>query len=1081
MDIFTFEPSEFVVLEESVEVDEMIQREEGKRFYTLDEQSADAFEKMLPRTKRVTQFERIRIQSAIDNFKSLYDEYVVPTASDYLLREAKRGTSFPWIHPLLDEKPLSGTPFNFATLIETNTSAPNYYPRLIAKLPKPYASLFSSEGGMGVTFDRPTDIVVGDKRVVALPPFFTSRSVVHVDESITYEQFPFADSEDRVHVVGYQLDERKLPIPNPIDGHPFFTDNKQRVIYTTEPLVNVLPSIDAVLTHGVPVTSDPYGEAAPYLKLYDVQLSSIPWSAWKSRFPPANSLDVMPPRDSIAFPSRDRDAPGGNIVDLYQNSYNPGVAAREWLIRQADGGETVVRILQSLSLEHGTTGAGELGALPRYEPIRPEECGLLGLSFVDFANRGVMRRILSVEKGRTRAEDKDIINYVCVPIEFVRQERARTGYVDRLTWQEGVTDKELKETQLKSLRNYRFLEETGREEKYAVAESKGTSQKHTDVLAILNDPHRVVEDKLRDTHDIVKDAILSENIYRDEDGLFVLCKHTLAQLSGDAARDAKLFARTWGVEEDGFVICRSCGQRIDAVDLEAQAEFDGFDRLIIQARALDSSAKSDVVHQESALSRYKSMFIMDHAAHAMMFTLLTLLQVVPEAPMLDTFLKSLITFTGKDIVGVESKLQKGRCQTAVAMTALLLQSHIPFLVPQRAFGSRAFQLSGYPRDTDKVPGDDDYTTVDSLLYVLRATFESFPTSIPDIYLEFIRDVLVKPKDQRKRILAIMGELLKKAKFKEAIEPLLKTARDFRLHGPPVVDDITPLITIQKAPFKFGTRKSYVPCPGARAVLAGKQAPLIRQEVVPLDRGIQASSKRTELKKPVSVREIPKATTAAQVREMLKGSVSERVIQVSTDYRTNFLLVSTLCAYLKQPDPTRTVDYTQDPSLLRDLSQGMLMKLIRSTDAATLERARKSVVGAYMLTASLKEEEKKAKVIRARERNAYVKRMGELSDTQRQIALELERRGMAPVIITTADREYFAAQEEADEEDAEKEMIDRLNAEEEGPGAEGPQRDEDADDDDMPPLERDYGAERVGEGHDPPEGANFAEDGRDAEY
>jgi hypothetical protein len=147
----------------------------------------------------------------------------------------------------------------------------------------------------------------------------------------------------------------------------------------------------------------------------------------------------------------------------------------------------------------------------------------------------------------------------------------------------------------------------------------------------------------------------------------------------------------------------------------------------------------------------------------------------------------------------------------------------------------------------------------------------------------------------------------------------------------------------------------------------------------------------------------------------------------------------------------------------------------------LEHIKKTVVGAYMLTANVKDEEKKAKVIRARERNAYVKRMGEMSDMQRQIALELERRGMAPVIITTADREYFAAQEEADERDQEQEAINRLNAEEEGPGAEGPQRDEDADDDDMPPLERDYGAERVGEGHDPPEGANFTEDGLDAEY
>jgi len=1075
MDIFTFELSEFIVLEESVEVEETVQREESSRFYTIDEQAVDAFEKMLPREKRVTDYQRSKLKRVIDNFRTLYDNYVDFKDTDYMLREPQRGDVFPWIHPLLKEQSVVGEPFDLNTMKESNVEAPNYYPRLIAKLPKPYTNLFSVEGGLSLTFDTPTEVVIGETRIKALPSFSSQRTIVHTDGRVSYDMIPFSGSEDKVHIIGYKLDERKLPIPNPLDGHPFFTDNKERIIYSTEPLVNILPSVDAVLMHGVPVTNDPYREAAPFLKLYDIQLSSIPWSSWKSRFPPANILDVLPPREDLEFPSRERDAPGGSIVEMYQNTYNPGIAAREWLLRQSDGGETVVKLLQSLSLEHGTTGVGELGVLPRYEPIRPEECGLLGLSFVDFSNRGMVRRSWTIKKGRSREEDQDIVNYICVPIEFIRQERARTGYVDRLTWKEGVTDKELKETQLKAIRQYRFIETPTLEPKFTSTETNKTSERHTEVLAILNDTRRTIDDKIRDTHDSIKDMILSDNVYRDQDGLFVVCKHTLAQLAGDAAKDAKLFARTWGVEEDGFVVCRFCGQRIDAVELDGQAEFDAFDRVIRQSEVLEAPIGNDPLHQESVLTKYKSMFTLEHSAHAMMFTLLTLLQVEPDTPLLDTCLKTLFTVTGKEVKNVEQKVERTRCQAAVAMTALLLQVHIPPLVPKRTFGGRAFQLNGYPRDTDKIPADKEFTIVDSLLYVLRITFEAFPASIPDLYLTFIRDVLTKPRDQRKRILEIIGSILEKPKIKVGFEPLLKAARDYKLSSPSILDTNS-LISVQFPPFSFGTRKSYSRCRSAHPVLAGKQAPLLRQPIVPLDRGIQASSKRIEVQKPTSIREKPVPVNESEVGKLLKGSKPKIKFEITDDYRTNFLILSTLSMFLKRPDPTRTIDYSQHPSLLRDLSKGMLTSLLRELDAKTFEMLQNTTIGLRTLTSDLKTVEKSADMIRANERNEYIKRMGSLSDVQRQIALDLAKIGMAPIIITNTNREQFAAEEQKRVEKEEEEIYKRLNAQEEGIGAEAPQQD-----DDTAPSERDYGAERVREGHDVPPGAHFEDSRTDPVY
>ncbi len=56
MEFFNFDPSEFQVLED-IEFDETIQRPEKVRFFTLTEQTTDAYEKLMPRG-RVTRFQR---------------------------------------------------------------------------------------------------------------------------------------------------------------------------------------------------------------------------------------------------------------------------------------------------------------------------------------------------------------------------------------------------------------------------------------------------------------------------------------------------------------------------------------------------------------------------------------------------------------------------------------------------------------------------------------------------------------------------------------------------------------------------------------------------------------------------------------------------------------------------------------------------------------------------------------------------------------------------------------------------------------------------------------------------------------
>ena len=79
---FTFEPSEFKVLEEIVH-DETIQRPETIRFYTLEEQVGDAYDKMIPKG-RTTKFQMEVLRKEADRLRQLYQDHIVPTAETYL-------------------------------------------------------------------------------------------------------------------------------------------------------------------------------------------------------------------------------------------------------------------------------------------------------------------------------------------------------------------------------------------------------------------------------------------------------------------------------------------------------------------------------------------------------------------------------------------------------------------------------------------------------------------------------------------------------------------------------------------------------------------------------------------------------------------------------------------------------------------------------------------------------------------------------------------------------------------------------------------------------------------------------------
>ena len=58
--------------------------------------------------------------------------------------------------------------------------------------------------------------------------------------------------------------------------HPFLKSNAPSTFMSDLELNEVFPGIEAIMNHAIPVSFDPYKEARPYLKLYDVRLSQIP-------------------------------------------------------------------------------------------------------------------------------------------------------------------------------------------------------------------------------------------------------------------------------------------------------------------------------------------------------------------------------------------------------------------------------------------------------------------------------------------------------------------------------------------------------------------------------------------------------------------------------------------------------------------------------------------------------------------------------------------------------------------------------------------------------------------------------------
>ena len=250
-------------------------------------------------------------------------------------------------------------------------------------------------------------------------------------------------------------------------------------------------------------------------------------------------------------------------------------------------------------------------------------------------------------------------------------------------------------------------------------------------------------------------------------------------------------------------------------------------------------------------------------------------------------------------------------------------------------------------------------------------------------------MLTKSAQVRTAVLALLDKRL--VPLKE-IQDSLREARALVATLPPP-EPVIPFLPIRPPPAKT---KGYPSCGSGQSILGGAKAPRVRQVAPSLRSPLHASSAREPVPAAVSdrtaVAEIPKD----QIRRRLglKGPVAKE------GYRTNLLLASHLATLARKPLPIATVDPTQSPDLLRDIGKGFVYE---ASQGQKVEQLASKDVTLFCLLADYTKSKAEARKVRATERITYVQRMANFTDLEREVNMELAKRGMAPTIIALAER------------------------------------------------------------------------------
>ena len=1025
-DILSFDVSEFEVLE-TFKYEEEVQRPENLRFFTLEEQLLDYFDARMPPGKP-TRFQLQKLEREQDRVKDAYLASVEDVDGEYAVRRLRRARMPPWVHPLADK--FETVAYDYARdwvplFSKEQKSAPGYYTRMLKALPFPYETAPTENPRIeSRTYARTAD--GGD--VSALGKFETTHTKLHEDGSIEIVTGGDPHTIDGIRIQGYSMDARTLELPNPLPGHPFLASGEASTLITKEAFSEVFPSVAAVLEHGVPTTQHPFTEGMKYLKVYDVRLNEIPWSVWKQRFPPVDVVLEPPPPVSVAFPAPpETQAPHEMLQTIYASPWKAGIHPRHWMSRQEDAGTLVVRMLLSRTNEAGLLNVKPLGEMlePQFPEADPVEC-LQTDTFETFMNGGLYR------------------GNKCIPVAAIHNEQA------------ALIDDILK-THQALLRSYRFIPATLSIPKYDPAVGKEASELRGNLLTLLKDPERTEEDKVDALGALLKDILPTNRVFLDANGGFLLCQHTLAVLKGEMAKNLQMFYRDWTSTDQGFQVCKFCGEQVGTV-YTTQDEFDGNGRLLVSQGVLDDPSfhgDSQIDSFANSLKKLQHVFQLKSAMDAVFYLVLSLLQVLPEErqliPVLHVVRRMSAGFNAvatKKGFGADIR-NKMDGIFGFAGAVALLQTHRPFLIPRRSFGSRPLVLSGFPRDTQdtKTKG-----ILDTLLFLLKGMFEAFPGSFEGPIVQFVRQVVGKPgslKADAEKYLKDIAENKLAAQFEEARERYNAAPAT----QPALSTKTIPLLTLDKteyAPTETLLQQPTNPlCNSVQptTVLRAKQGPSVRQVSAkpwaPMPPSPQAVSVDVSDGPVVALQTVSEQDVRASLKlkfPALKLPSLQKFVNESNDGIALLTLLQRLVDILRtflRGDMARLretivrLDTRVDPSLLRDTARGLIYRILhdiaRHEDIANVEHllqtaVRRDVVLRMVL---LRRDEAKRvqQSLQATERETFKQRMRRMPDAEREVTKQLLDIGLAGFIITNEDRRLFAKEQEAKDQD--QETLERL--------------------------------------------------------
>lgn len=1036
-----FDPaSEFEVIE-SFDFEEDIARPESLRFFTLDDQLKDYFEKVLPKKGKITKFEYNKIAQEVDRLREIYERVITVTDTNYTVDLSRKEINVDWVKPIYTDLELVSYSYatNWVPLYKPGLRAtPNYYPRMLAALPKPY----KTTGTQGVSHTSGGIMVDDDGKhaIHTLGTYKRTKGVVHEDGSFTVVKLPVANTADDIKVKGFYIEQRSLEIPNPLPNNPFLASNAASKFLTDEPLDRVFPTIESIMTHGVPNTPFPYSEGKKFLKIYDVSLSQIPWNLWKERFPPSDTISATPTIMSVAFATpSDESAPSKGLQDIYTNPWYPGIEPRFWLSKQEDNGSLVAKMILSK--------AGKIGlvtpALISEKPVialtssTPEECFVTD-SFDAFLNSGIYRSPAWKDVDSAVDKHKPIPTGHCIPVSQIVQERADALVAGKIAWKETTDTDMLKEHQ-QLLKFFQFVETKKRAPVYDKYVGQPQSDLRRQILALLRDDNRTPVDKAEAVEKMVRGSTHKDEQYFDIGDSFLVCGHTLSDLRGDMDDDSKLYYDKWAVIDEGFRSCKYCGEQINSDVFVAQDDFDEEGNAIKSHDVLgDSSSHGGESHMaafSTSLSKLKTAFMLENPGESILYLLLSLLQVLPTESQLLPVVQNIRELTS--VLRANKKIDKVAKERTegilgIAGMVVLLQTHNPFLIPRRSFGSKILKLTGYPRDTDDV---SDSPTLDIVISILKTTFESSPNTFKGPTTTLLRLVISKPKDVRKESIVFIKQAAQKFKTqfiaaKERYEVPLDTVATGQVS--------LPVVRIEKASYspseKIGEEEQKSSCgiPMPTTYITGRLPPNVVQDPI-----ILTPTKPSELATYiVGVQESPKLVvfTDAEIRrraalgfpKSTKLDKLEAFLRSDTDGIAFLALLNRILDILSRESYpiARVAEYrsmsvflqtTMDKSLVRDASRGIVYELMheivkdknKSGLLSALSTAVQRDLVFSMILITREQATKQDSDLRTREREVFKQRMRSMNDTEREATKMLLDIGIAPYIITNEDREIFA--------------------------------------------------------------------------